>query len=1036
MADFWITDYGANTANADNQSGIDAAIAAAVSAGGAPNHRVRVPVGIFKHSNVIFAKVSIIGTNSDPARGAVSGFDGTADRRAVQIDGRNTGTKQILVEHLYLTGTPTSRQPATIEKSAVLVRDNAANWIIRNCYVEGKNQDPEADDTMPNMGGFFVYGAYNGLISRNTLRYTSADAIHVTRGSASHDVVIEYNRIEFPGDDSTAFVTYNVTNRVYNCISRYNTSFRSRNGRCFTSIGSTDCQIGYNYAENTSATIAKNNGGKAGVMIAAEDAYETPGSLRLIVYRNTLVQTGGTGTGHGAIHMYTSGFTASTKPDWVHTNVRIEDNQIVEPRRSGMVVNGTDGGTNTKIVNNKVYGLATDQVSLKLDPATIARRDYVESGTESFALTTWSGVKPHAVKNIGGAYTTQRHPADPLYSGNEPVPGPLSEPIPQIGLPAEAVTKTITSVSGTLLRQSTPDTNYSAATLWTVDGDNPATSAQKDITILRFDNLIGGGAGQIPAGSVVYSAILKLQTTDLGHSATVHKMLVPWTASTATWNSMTSGVTANDVEASSVVEVTTGTTAIGVTALDVKTSVQQWVSGDVNNGWAIIPLPGSIDGWTFWGSAGTTPPKLDVVYDPPPIATPPVEPKRVIVTGTAQVGSNEISFVNPTQDIIVRFHTSLSGATNISNIMLQRVIENVWTTGGPGTAVVQGDDVTITGAGTGSLPTYAFRPLNADLDCSYRVTFTVSTNQISIKLGMNGELLSLRTAVQGAASYDFITFTQPVLYFERIPVGSSVITNLAVVKLQPHAWTVTGPGTVVVTDNSNLTITPVTNTTSTIAYRPYGAITKREYMVTYTQVGGDLTRNMGDTTSTGTAVSPTATSSVGNNSLRVWARSNQMYLRFSRNTASSAISVNNLSVAVLPFQASTSWTPTGNVEIDPQSDEVTLTSDGVTPSTAIRSYNTHSTANYQMKFSVSGSSCVYMVGSTSGGSNLVAATPAAAGSTVNIVFPGGVGTTYLKIEKATAGTVTVTKPEFDLYSGAMTGTVPFEFTSEFTTEFS
>jgi hypothetical protein len=1013
MADFWITDYGASPSLSDNQSSIDAAIAAAVDAGGAPNHRVRVPVGIFKHSNVIFAKVSIIGTNSDPARGAVSGFDGTADRRCIQIDGRNTGTTQIIVEHLYLTGTPVSRQPATIEKQAVLVRSGAANWIIRNCFVEGKNQDPDADDTTPNMAGFFVYGAYSGLIQRNTLRFTSADAIHVTKGSESHGVTIEYNRIEFPGDDSTAFVTYNVLNRVYNCISRYNTSFRSRNGRCFTSIGSTDCQIIYNYGENTSATVPKNNGGKAGVMIAAEVAYETPGSLRLRVYRNTLLQTGGTGTGHGAIHLYTSGFDYSTKPTWVHTDVTIEDNQIIQPRRSGMVVNGTDGGTNTKILNNKVYGLNANQVALTLSPSDIIRRGYSESGTQSFSLASWATVKPHAIKNIGGAYTTARHPADPLYVGEDPV----TDPGPQ--LPTGAVSKTITSISGTLLRQSTPDTNYSSATLWTVDGDNPASSGQKDITILKFDSLVGTGTNQIPSGSLVHSATLRLQSTDGGHNATFHKMISSWIASSATWNSLSSGVLANDIEASSVVEVATGVTAPGVSSFDVKSSVQDWVDGSPNNGWAIIPVAGSIDGWTFYGSAGTTPPKLDVVYVPS-YAPDPGDSNKIIASGRSSVGANKVVFIATTQNAILRFHDAIFGSVNISGILIEKLSEEVWTTGGPGTVIVNGNDLTITGAGTGSLPTFAFRSLEVDLNCTYRVTFTVSTNQISIKLGINGELMSLRTAVQGAASYDFPTIIQPILYFERIPLGSSVITNLAVTKLQPHAWTATGPGTVVVTDNSNLTITPVANATSTIAYRPFGTITKREYTVTYTQAGGDLTRNMGDTVPTGTAVSPTATSSVGNNSLRVWARSNQMYLRFSRNTDSPAISITNLNVSMLPFELSASWTPLGSVVIEPITDVVTLTSDGVAPASVVRSYNTHATATYAMTFAVTGSSCVYMVGSTSGGSNLVAPTTANAGSMVSITFAGGVGTTYLKVEKTTVGTVTISRPDVDLYVEAVT----------------
>lgn len=1015
MTDFWINDYGATTSKADNQSSINAAIAAAVAAGGAPNHRVRVPVGIFKHSNIIEAKVSIIGMNSDPARGDVSGFDGTADRRAVQINGTITGSKQIIVEHLYLTGTPVSRQPATIEKSAVLVRNGASNWIIRNCYVEGKNQNPDADDTTPNMAGFFIYGGSNGLIQRNTLRYTSADSIHVTKGNASHHITIEYNRVEFPGDDSTAFVTYNTTNRVHDCISRYNTSFRSRNGRCFTSIGSTDCQILYNYGENTSATVPKNNGGKAGVMIAAENAYETAGSLRLRVYRNTLVQTGGTGTGHGAIHLYTSGFTYSTKPDWVHKDVTIEENQIVQPRRAGMVINGADGGTNTKLLNNKVYGLASGQSALSFD-ASVPRRGFVNTGTQSFALADWTGVKPHAIKNIGGAHTTARHPADPLYNGEEPVPDPPVEPEPEPQLPAGSVSKSITTVSGTLLRQSTPDTNYSAATLWTVDGDNPASSGQKDITILKFDGLVGTGTNQIPPGAKIFSAVLKLQSTDGGHSATFHKMLVPWTAASATWNTMSAGISANDAEASSVVEVTTGTTSAGVSSFDVKTSVQDWVDGSANHGWAIIPLSGSTDGWTFYGSAGTTPPKLDIVYTPPSVVEPPpVDNPKIIVSGSSTVGLNEISFVSTTQNVILSFSISKLGAVNVSNIAIKRVSESLWTTGGPGTVSVGDNSVTLTGNGVER--TYALRSLETEIDARYQLSFNVLNSGVSAKIGFSGELVALTSLPVGPASFTFPTIIQPTFWLEKTDAATTTVSNITLTQTSPHVWVSTGPGTVTITDKANITINPVANTTATIAYRPFGAIARREYILTYTQSGDSITRNIGDTVPTGTAVSPTTTSPIGSNSVKVWARSNQMYLRFYRNTvAANPIVLQDIILTMVPLEATQVWTTTGGAVPDPEGFLVSLTSDGSTTATATRSYNTHSNATYSMSFTVTGSSCVYMLGSTAGGSNLVASTTAQAGATVTVDFVGGVGTTYLTVSKSTAGTASVSKPDIDLFT--------------------
>ena len=134
----------------------------------------------------------------------------------------------------------------------------------------------------------------------------------------------------------------------------------------------------------------------------------------------------------------------------------------------------------------------------------------------------------------------------------------------------------------TNLRGANPTTVYATTTQLFADTDTAGAPAQ---ALLRFDNMFGTGAGQIPLGAHITSASLTLQTSDLGDGAELHRMLRSW-ADTDTWSSLGSGVQADGTEAVVAADRVTGKmTALGSNSFDVTASLQAWSDGAANRGW-------------------------------------------------------------------------------------------------------------------------------------------------------------------------------------------------------------------------------------------------------------------------------------------------------------------------------------------------------------------------------------------------------------------------------------------------------------------
>ncbi|MBI4663576.1 MAG: DNRLRE domain-containing protein [Verrucomicrobia bacterium] len=146
---------------------------------------------------------------------------------------------------------------------------------------------------------------------------------------------------------------------------------------------------------------------------------------------------------------------------------------------------------------------------------------------------------------------------------------------------------------------------------------------------MRFDNMFGPGPGQIPSGSVIFSATLTLYFVNPGNSPGMHRILKPWDEST-TWNSWdpvnADGITADGVEAAIDPDVTFdvpgGVPYYKTVDLPPKT-IQDWLDGKAPNyGWGFIPS--STDGIDFDSSEGAVVeqrPKMTIVAGSPDEAT-------------------------------------------------------------------------------------------------------------------------------------------------------------------------------------------------------------------------------------------------------------------------------------------------------------------------------------------------------------------------------------------------------------------------------
>jgi acid phosphatase len=183
----------------------------------------------------------------------------------------------------------------------------------------------------------------------------------------------------------------------------------------------------------------------------------------------------------------------------------------------------------------------------------------------------------------------------------------------------------------TTIRFDNPNAPLNSPATNIVDADtdnNSANGKQVAQALLRFDDVFGNGANQVPAGAVIQSAKLVIRgTSDSSENfMELHRMLIDWSSGTATWNSFNTngqaGVQADGVEAAAAETfhiVPDTSNVFGV--FDITDEVIGWQNGTITNyGWMIQGIASGQDGWT-WNSDGATTvgdrPMLEITYSVP-----------------------------------------------------------------------------------------------------------------------------------------------------------------------------------------------------------------------------------------------------------------------------------------------------------------------------------------------------------------------------------------------------------------------------------
>jgi hypothetical protein len=156
------------------------------------------------------------------------------------------------------------------------------------------------------------------------------------------------------------------------------------------------------------------------------------------------------------------------------------------------------------------------------------------------------------------------------------------------------------------LSEAAPNTAFPAGGGSGLFMDYPAAGEHNAFHVLmRFENLFGDGAGQIPTNAVIVSAELILDVNDQGDASPLYRMLVPFDATNDTWTSLGNGVDLDDIEARSTFDSAFGlangnaSTTVGTISFAVTPDIQAWLGGEANHGWVMPGWIGATDGTGF-----------------------------------------------------------------------------------------------------------------------------------------------------------------------------------------------------------------------------------------------------------------------------------------------------------------------------------------------------------------------------------------------------------------------------------------------------
>ncbi|MDP1774276.1 MAG: DUF4347 domain-containing protein [Methylobacter sp.] len=175
-----------------------------------------------------------------------------------------------------------------------------------------------------------------------------------------------------------------------------------------------------------------------------------------------------------------------------------------------------------------------------------------------------------------------------------------------------------TGTTDTYLDSSSSGTNFGSSGVLTMYA---FLSTQQ--SLISFD------LSSIPAGSIVTGASVTFTASSalaLLPSVDMYKMLSPWAENTSTWNTLGSGVSIDNIEASNTADANWGAViGLGGTATfasaSVASTVQSWINNPAsNNGWLLTAGVTSVQFYSSEEATIAYRPQLSVTYTAP---TPP-----------------------------------------------------------------------------------------------------------------------------------------------------------------------------------------------------------------------------------------------------------------------------------------------------------------------------------------------------------------------------------------------------------------------------
>lgn len=172
----------------------------------------------------------------------------------------------------------------------------------------------------------------------------------------------------------------------------------------------------------------------------------------------------------------------------------------------------------------------------------------------------------------------------------------------------------------TVLYSISPNSNFGSETSISPDQQDANGVRQG---LLRFNDIIGSGTGQVPQGSTINSATLSVNVVNSSTAQfqmSLYRMLHDWSEGLSTWNSFgdIGGVQSSEGEATGLPpDATLFDPNTGRMTFEVTRSLNNWAAGQENLGWLIEST--ATDGWDWETSEAAVAdrPILTVNFDAP-----------------------------------------------------------------------------------------------------------------------------------------------------------------------------------------------------------------------------------------------------------------------------------------------------------------------------------------------------------------------------------------------------------------------------------